>query len=127
VVRKRLNYPELKKAVLIQIDKHDPRIVLIEDKASGTQLIQEMRSEGQYQMKPYPPPSGTDKIMRLHAQTAQFESGRVHLPSSASWLQDYVWELTTFPGTKFDDQVDSTTQALDPMSFGRCISIFDVL
>jgi predicted phage terminase large subunit-like protein len=118
VVRQRLNYPDLKRKVTDQIRKYDPRVVLIEDKASGTQLIQDLKADGQYRVKPYPPPPQTDKIMRLHAQTAKFESGLVHLPSSAPWLPEYVRELTTFPGSKFDDQVDSTTQALDHMNQG---------
>jgi predicted phage terminase large subunit-like protein len=41
-----------------------------------------------------------------------FENGYVLLPSEAPWLNEYVKELTSFPGTKYDDQVDSTTQAL---------------
>jgi predicted phage terminase large subunit-like protein len=127
VVRARLNYPQLKKNVISQLNAHDPRIVVIEDKASGTQLIQDLKSEGYYQVKPYPPPPGTDKLMRLYAQTAKFEAGRVHLPSSAPWLNDYVRELTSFPGRKFDDQVDSTTQALDHMTVGNCTSILDYL
>jgi predicted phage terminase large subunit-like protein len=65
--------------------------------------------------------------MRLYAQTAKFENGLVLLPSSASWLKDYVHELTTFPGAKFDDQVDSTTQALDHMCVGQFLSIIDFL
>lgn len=63
-------------------------------------------------MKAYKPPTGADKIMRLHSQTAVFENGFVHLPSEDPWLDDYISELTGFPGTKYDDQVDSTTQAL---------------
>jgi predicted phage terminase large subunit-like protein len=51
--------------------------------------------------------------MRLHAQTAMFENGRVFLPRSAPWLADYIHELTSFPGSRYDDQVDSTTQFLD--------------
>ena len=50
--------------------------------------------------------------MRLHAQTALFENGRVLLPSRAPWLADYVTELTSFPGSRYDDQVDSISQAL---------------
>jgi predicted phage terminase large subunit-like protein len=42
-----------------------------------------------------------------------FESGRVLLPVSTPWLDEYVRELISFPGSKYDDQVDSTTQALD--------------
>jgi predicted phage terminase large subunit-like protein len=85
--------------------------VLIEDKASGTQLIQELISEGMYTITRCELPV-CDKIMRLHGQTAAFENGTVLLPKEAPWLADYVRELTTFPGNKHDDQVDSTTQAL---------------
>jgi phage terminase large subunit-like protein len=42
-----------------------------------------------------------------------FENGNVLLPRQKHWVQDYINEITGFPGTKFDDQVDSTTQALD--------------
>ena len=53
-----------------------------------------------------------DKIMRLHAQTATIENGFVHLPDEAHWLADYIAELTAFPASRHDDQVDSTAQAL---------------
>jgi predicted phage terminase large subunit-like protein len=124
VVRLRLNYPNLKRKIIEQIGKFNPSIVLIEDKASGTQLIQDLRAEGQYRVKPYPPPPQTDKVMRLHAQTAKFEGGLIHLPSSATWLAEYVRELTTFPGGKFDDQVDSTTQALDYLSQNSSLDVW---
>ena len=51
--------------------------------------------------------------MRLHTVCASFENGLVHLPQTAPWLDCYVHELITFPMGKFDDQVDSTSQALD--------------
>ena len=92
---------------------HRPSKILIEDKASGTQLIQELKGEGIYEITAYTPPAGTDKIMRLHAQTAPFENGSVLLPRKAPWLADYIAELTGFPGSRHADQVDSTTQALD--------------
>ena len=85
--------------------------VLIEDKASGTQLIQELKDEGVFAVTPFSPPPGSDKIVRLYAQTALFENGRVLLPREAPWLPDYVNELTSFPGSRHDDQVDSA-QAL---------------
>jgi len=62
--------------------------------------------------------------MRLHAQSAEFESGRVILPNAAPWLNEYRRELTTFPGSKFDDQVDSTAQALDYMKKHRSLEIW---
>ena len=105
VFRKRLNYPELKRQVVEHASRHKATSIIIEDKASGTQLIQELRSIF-YALRAYEPPAGTDKIMRLHTQTAAFENGFVHLPSSAPWLADYVNEITSFPGSKFDDQVE---------------------
>jgi len=79
--------------------------------ASGTQLIQESIGQGLHAITRYQPQS--DKIMRMHAQTAMIENGFVHLPKEAGWLADYLHELTVFPRGKHDDQVDSTPQMLD--------------
>jgi predicted phage terminase large subunit-like protein len=113
VFRRRLNYPDLKRAIIAEATRFNVDEIVIEDKSSGTQLIQDLRNEGVYQVKDYKPPAGADKIMRLHACSDRFENGRVFLPRNAAWLDEYVFELTGFPGTKHDDQVDSTTQALD--------------
>ena len=124
VLRRRMNYPELKRAVREQAERYNSHAILIEDKASGTQLIQELQNDGVYAVKSYDPPPGTDKILRLHAQTAEIENGRLILPRSACWLADYVHELTSFPGSKYDDQVDSTTQALDYLKSNRSLLIW---
>jgi predicted phage terminase large subunit-like protein len=113
VFRKRLNYPDLKRAVMERQKRFPKSIVIIEDKASGTQLIQELKREGGMLVKPYSPPAGTDKEIRVDAQTIHFENGRVLLPRSAPWLKEYIAELTGFPNNKYDDQVDSTIQFLD--------------
>jgi predicted phage terminase large subunit-like protein len=110
VLRKRLNYPELKRAVLEQAELYRATVVLIEDMASGTQLIQEL-GQGGLSMVQKVKPAG-DKVMRLHAQTAVIENGFVSLPKEAPWLAEYLHELTTFPKAKHDDQVDATSQAL---------------
>ena len=111
VLRKRLGYPELKRAVREQAEVFSPKTILIEDKASGTQLIQELVSEGMYAIKKYEPTM--DKIMRMHSVTSTIENGFVHIPDKAAWLNEYLHELTTFPKGKYDDQADSTSQALD--------------
>ncbi len=111
VVRRRLDYPALKRAVREHCQRFAADVVLIEDKASGTPLIQELIAEGLHAVTRYRPQA--DKIMRLHAQTAVIENGFVHLPERAPWLAEYLHELTSFPQGRHDDQVDSTAQALD--------------
>jgi predicted phage terminase large subunit-like protein len=111
VLRKRLGYPELKRVVREQAEAFSPQTILIEDKASGTQLIQELVNEGMYAIKKYEPTM--DKTMRMHSVTGTIENGFVHLPDKAAWLGEYLHELTSFPKGKYDDQADSTSQALD--------------
>jgi predicted phage terminase large subunit-like protein len=99
------------RAVRAEYEHWRPEVVLIEDKASGTQLIQELIADGVYAVTRYLPQA--DKVMRMHAQTAMIENGFVHLPDAAPWLAPYLHELTTFPNGRHDDQVDSTAQMLD--------------
>ena len=122
VLRKRLNYPELKRAVREQAELHRATVVLIEDKASGTQLVQELVHEGCSFVQAVTPVG--DKVMRLHAQTGPIENGFVSLPREAPWLAEYVHELTTFPRGKHDDQVDATSQALAWIQESRRTMIF---
>jgi predicted phage terminase large subunit-like protein len=111
-LRQRLEFPALKRAVREQQGLFNANVVLIEDKASGTQLIQELIADGCHGVTRYQP-NGGDKIMRLHAQTAMIENGFVHIPETAPWLAEYLHEMTVFPNGKHDDQVDSTAQFLD--------------
>ncbi len=128
VYRARLTFPTLKRAAKGLWERFHPRKVVIEDKASGTSLIQELNADGIVGVDAYQTPPGSEKLMRAAGQSMKFESGQVLLPSEAPWLDEYVRELTGFPGAKFDDQVDSTVQALDFMSSKACrLSIFDVL
>ena len=110
VLRKRMGYPDLKRAVAEQWRAFNPSVILIEDKASGTQLIQELREEGVHAVTAYNPEY--DKVMRMHAQTGAIANGFVYLPQEAPWLAEYLYELAMFPNGKYDDQVDSTSQAL---------------
>ena len=111
VHRAKHEYPELKRAVREQQMLFKAGVVLIEDKGSGTQLIQELRHEGVYAVQPYVPRLG--KQERMYSQTAMMEAGFVFVPESAPWLEDYLHELTQFPRGKHDDQADSTSQFLE--------------
>jgi predicted phage terminase large subunit-like protein len=124
VFRKRLIYPDLKRAALELAARYNAQTFVIEDRASGTQLIQELQHERCYGIHAYKPPPNTDKIVRLNMHTTAFENGRVFLPRHAPWLADYVAELTGFLGTKFDDQVDSTTQALAYLSEPDALAVW---
>ncbi len=109
--RRRMEYPELKRMVEEQAQIYAPNYILIEDKASGTQLIQELKSEGVSGIEAYQP-QACEKEMRVHAQTGAFENGLVLLPKDAHWLPDLMQELLSYPGGKYDDQIDSIVQAL---------------
>jgi predicted phage terminase large subunit-like protein len=111
VLRKRLEYPELKRLVVSHAKIWDAKNVLIEDKASGTQLIQDLTRDGFYGVTRYS--TSLDKTMRMQTVTPVIENGLVYLPEKAEWLAVYLHELTTFPSSKHDDQADSTSQALD--------------
>ena len=111
LLRRRLEYPALKRAEREQQNLFNANVVLIEDKASGTQLIQELIADGCHGVTRYPPTG--DKTMRMHAQTAMIENGFVLLPETAPWLAEYLHEMTVFPNGKHDDQVDSTAQFLE--------------
>jgi predicted phage terminase large subunit-like protein len=110
VYRKQVNYPDLKRAVVQMAQTHKATVVLIEDAASGTQLVQELVYDGMRIVKAIKPEG--DKVMRFNAQTATIENGFVYLPKDAPWLPEYVSEITTFPNSKHKDQSDSTAQAL---------------
>jgi predicted phage terminase large subunit-like protein len=111
VFRERLDYPDLKRMVRDKANQYRPSNILIEDKASGTQLIQELVRDGISHVTRYEPTM--DKIMRMHSVTSTIENGSVYLPAEAHWLSTYLHELMSFPKGKHDDQADSTSQALD--------------
>ena len=113
VLRRKLEYPALKRTIIEHAATHKAKVVLIEDKASGTQLIQDLKGDHLSNVKGIQRPAGCDKAMRLEAASLPFENGVIFLPDKAPWLRDYIAEITGFPGTKHDDQVDSTSQFVE--------------
>lgn len=113
VVVRRLEYPDLKRLVVSQCQAFGADAVLIEDKASGQQLIQDLKLEKDPIMPIIGITPTADKITRLSAVSALIEAGKVFLPVNAPWLADYEAEMLHFPNGTHDDQVDSTSQLLD--------------
>ncbi len=103
-------YPDVKRAVQSKYDQFKPQAVLIEDKASGQSLLQELRHTRIPVIAIQPE---NDKITRLNSVSTIFEAKQVYLPENAPWLPDYEHELLSFPLAAHDDQVDSTSQALE--------------
>jgi predicted phage terminase large subunit-like protein len=120
VLRRRMEFPDLKRAVVDCYEKYKPNIVLIEDAASGQSLIQEIKRKTSIPLKPIKP--DRDKIARAHAVTPTIEAGNVYLPETAEWKKDFIDECTEFADVEHDDQVDSMTQALEEM-IGNALSI----
>ena len=110
VWRGRLEYPALKTTVQSLAAKHNPSAILVEDKASGQSLLQDLQTATRLPVIAIKPEG--DKLTRMSAQSSQFEAGRVYLPEFAEWLPEYEAEMFLFPASKHDDQIDSTSQFL---------------
>jgi len=108
--RGRVEFPELKKKVVELYERYHPSMALIEDKASGQSLIQEIQRGTIIPIKGIKVES--DKVARVHSITPLIESGRVFLPENAHWLKEFMNECEDFPNGQFDDTVDSMSQAL---------------
>lgn len=103
-------YPAVKRAIESKYQQYQPDAVLIEDKASGQSLLQELR---QTQIPVIAIVPDGDKETRMYAASGEFEAQKVWLPEAAPWLIAYEAELFAFPKGKHDDQVDSTSQYLN--------------
>jgi predicted phage terminase large subunit-like protein len=128
VLREKLDYPELRKRAVAHAHAYKAQKFYVEDTGVGTGLIKEMKGAGLTVIAVGPE---RDKKTRLIIQSAKFESGLVFLPKEASWLADYLAELLAFPHVTYDDQVDSTSQALaveystyDPKAFNKGMEQF---
>jgi predicted phage terminase large subunit-like protein len=110
VLRERLEFPDLKRVARDLYARWNPEAVLVEDKASGQSLIQELRRETGLPIIPVPVDS--DKIVRASAATPMVEAGRVALPEDAPWVADWIEEHAAFPNGAHDDQVDTTSMAI---------------
>ncbi len=113
VWRGRAEFPELKRQAIAMAAVWSPTALLVEDRASGQSLVQELQRETSLPVLPIS--IDKDKVTRAQAITPLVEAGKVFLPASAPWLSDYLDELSSFPATRHDDQVDSTTKALNWM------------
>lgn len=114
VWRNKVDFFDLQQAVYDQAKLWEPNHVLVEDAGSGAHLLQGFKRDGFY--KGVPITARGNKEVRAYAVAALIESGQVMLPAQSPWLESYLFELRMFPAVRYDDQVDSTTQALNWIS-----------
>jgi len=109
-VKGKYEFPELKQMALEQYKAWEPHSVVVEAKASGQPLIDEMRRSGLF-VQDYSPGKGQDKVARLNSVSDMFSAGHVWFPETR-WAQEVVEEIITFPSGEHDDDVDGCTLAL---------------
>ncbi len=112
-VRARMSYTSTKGAVRTMAAQYPQRAgVLIEDKANGPAVMDDLKDEidDLLPVEPY-----GSKVARAYAVTSVFAAGNVYIPEDETahpWVPDYIAEMITFPAGPNDDQVDATTQAI---------------
>ena len=117
----RWDFPELKEIALDQYKFWDPETVIIEAKASGMPLTQELQSMG-IPVVNFTPSRGNDKLSRVHSISPLFEAGMIWAPEER-WAEDVIEECAAFPNGTHDDLVDSLTQALMRYRQGNFVQI----
>lgn len=122
-----LGFPDLRSKM---IEMHSYRygdqekavdMILVEDKASGQSILQELKLAG-LPMKAFKP-GRMDKTSRLHSVSHFIENGMVYIPESTinagkvrDWAQDFIDEVCSFPVAQHDEAVDILSSALITLS-----------
>jgi len=117
----RMAFPELKQVALKHYKEWTPDAFVVEKKAAGSPLIQELRRMG-IPVQEFTPSRGNDKIARLNAISDLFASGKVWAPDTR-WAKEVIEEVAAFPVGEHDDYVDTLTQALLRYRQGGFISL----
>ena len=117
VYRDQVNYPDLRKAVVMLQRKFKAVMVIVEQAGSGISIFQDLKADRADWI--FHAPVKGDKAVRLAQQSAKIEAGHVYLPKKAPWLSTFENEIAAFPNGKHDDQVDSLTQFLRALDFRK--------
>ena len=120
--RGRWNFPELKEKAFEEHEYWEPDMVLVEAKATGTPLIDELRLRGIPALG-FSPGKGRDKVTRMHMVAPLFEAGVVWAPKDKKFADEVIEEVVSFPNGDHDDYCDSMTLALMRFRQGGFISL----
>jgi len=120
--RGRWNFPELKEVAYEEHEYWEPDMVVVEAKATGTPLIDELRLRGIPALG-FSPGKGRDKVTRMHMVAPLFEAGVVWAPNDKKFADEVIEEVVSFPNGDHDDFCDSMTLALMRFRQGGFVSL----
>jgi predicted phage terminase large subunit-like protein len=103
------------------------RQMRVEDKASGTDLIQSLKKDRVVPIPVFAQQRSVDKVVRVNDAAPYIEAGMVYIPEegSAPWLSDFVQECEAFTADDThanDDQIDPLCDAIMDLLGGRNIA-----
>lgn len=114
VWRGKLEFPALVRKAISLAQEFRANTILVEDKGSGQQLIQALRSNEVTGLAfPIARTPTLDKRARVEGVSALIEGGQLLLPCDAPWLAEFKSEILAFPNGRHDDQIDALSQLLD--------------
>ena len=111
MLRAKLTYPDLKKNIEQLAGKYQPKFILIEDRASGQQIIQDFKFNGFKNIIAIKPK--LDKVTRFASIVPMFQASKILIPKKSSFNNVLLQELLNFPNSKNDDIIDSISQCLN--------------
>lgn len=138
MIRGKWTAPELKRRAIEFWNKHKAiedadqfapslRRMIVEDKSSGTGLIQEIQQDGSIPILGIE--RTKDKLTRVMDIVSYIESGLVYLPEGAPFINDFIGECEAFTPDdthKHDDQIDPMCDAIRDM-LATNKTVFDIL
>ena len=110
----RLEFPDLIKLIktyTYEMDYSSGSRIIIEPKASGLSIVQELKKNTRLNVIADSSPKDSKEV-RVHSITPQLEAGRVYLPLKSKWTDSFILECVSFPNAKHDDQVDVMVGAI---------------
>lgn len=128
LIRGKWEAPDLRKKAVDFWNKHKAladagplRKMVVEDKASGTGLVQDLRRSTNPLIPVEPKQRNKDKYTEVSDALPYIESGYVYIPEDAPWVSDFTQECDEFTADDthaHDDQIDPMCDAIDDICGG---------